>query len=334
MSEGFPLISICIPIYNRLGIIPVTLQSALSQDYPNFEVVISDNCSDDGTYEWLSAYAMTDSRIRLVRLTQNEGPVRNWQNCLTVARGNYIKFLWSDDFMCPTFLSDCMALFNDRVGFVYSSVRFFETDLSTLSPQTRYALAHKGHYVSAAFIKSVISGEDFPVSGSCALFRRSSVVEALFMEIMPNPYGLDFNKNGAGPDALMFLVAAREYSNFGHIPTALCYFGTGFGSISLSQGRRLRPFYYFAFRYFLENTYPICLSRLKTLGFFELCLWHEEDSKAQYRRIVEDIVAPIDYMFGVGLVLKYLLHVVMTFLGHVCRCLKRIGSVIRRASYV
>ena len=62
-----PLVSVGIPTFNRLIMLRRAVDSALSQDYPNLEVVISDNASTDGTQAWCEQLARRDSRVRYVR---------------------------------------------------------------------------------------------------------------------------------------------------------------------------------------------------------------------------------------------------------------------------
>jgi glycosyltransferase involved in cell wall biosynthesis len=62
-----PQITVGMPVYNERKYITETLDSLLSQTYENFEIVISDNNSQDGTYEILQQYATKDKRIKLFR---------------------------------------------------------------------------------------------------------------------------------------------------------------------------------------------------------------------------------------------------------------------------
>jgi len=65
--KNYPLVSVGMPIYNEERFIKETLESVLSQSYPNFEVVISDNCSSDSTPEIIARIAARDNRVRIIR---------------------------------------------------------------------------------------------------------------------------------------------------------------------------------------------------------------------------------------------------------------------------
>ncbi|MDD3276329.1 MAG: glycosyltransferase family 2 protein [Kiritimatiellales bacterium] len=92
-----PAVSILIPTYNYARYLPAAIESALDQDFTDFEVVISDDASTDNTEKICRSYEAKDSRIRFVRHKKNLGMVENWNWCLQQARGTYIKYLLADD---------------------------------------------------------------------------------------------------------------------------------------------------------------------------------------------------------------------------------------------
>jgi glycosyltransferase involved in cell wall biosynthesis len=94
-----PLVSICIPSYNSEEFIATTLESVLSQKFADFEVVVADDKSTDGTIPVIKAF--NDPRIRLVENEQNLGLGRNWNKVLSCARGDYVKLLGDDDVLYP-----------------------------------------------------------------------------------------------------------------------------------------------------------------------------------------------------------------------------------------
>jgi glycosyltransferase involved in cell wall biosynthesis len=98
-----PLVSVCIPSYNSEEFIATTLQSILSQTFADFEVVIADDKSTDGTIRIIQGF--NDTRIRLIENEQNLGLGRNWNKVLSCARGEYVKLLGDDDVLYP----ECLA---------------------------------------------------------------------------------------------------------------------------------------------------------------------------------------------------------------------------------
>jgi len=76
-----------------------TLDSAMAQEIPGIEILVVDNCSDDGTWEALQS--CRDPRLRLVRNDRNLGLFGNFNRCLELAQGDYLRFLCSDDRLIP-----------------------------------------------------------------------------------------------------------------------------------------------------------------------------------------------------------------------------------------
>jgi glycosyltransferase involved in cell wall biosynthesis len=92
-----PLVSVCIPAYNSAVYIKKTMESVLSQNYQNIELVVVDDCSRDNTLEIVES--VRDPRIRIVRNETNLGMTGNWNKCLAEARGDYIKLICADDIL-------------------------------------------------------------------------------------------------------------------------------------------------------------------------------------------------------------------------------------------
>ena len=104
MSQS-PFFSIIIPTYNRAEFIGMTLRSVFEQTYPHYEVIVVDNCSTDNTEELLQP-DIHANRIRFIKHDQNYERARSRNTGMSVARGDFVTFLDSDDFMYPSNLAD------------------------------------------------------------------------------------------------------------------------------------------------------------------------------------------------------------------------------------
>lgn len=93
-----PAISVLLPSFNQAEFLPEAIGSVLAQDFPDFELVISDGGSRDSSREVIASFAAQDARIRVCHPNGNPGVAGNWNHCLAQARGRYVKFLFSDDF--------------------------------------------------------------------------------------------------------------------------------------------------------------------------------------------------------------------------------------------
>ena len=103
-----PKVSIGMPIYNGEQFLPQTLDSLLNQTFKNFELIISDNASSDGTQDICQQYAAQDSRIRYVRQSTNLGASQNFNYVFEQASGEYFKWAAHDDLCAPAYLARCV----------------------------------------------------------------------------------------------------------------------------------------------------------------------------------------------------------------------------------
>jgi hypothetical protein len=92
-----PKISVLIPTYQYARFLPEAIESVLAQDFGDFELLISDDDSTDGSAEVIRRYAAKDERIRYLIHKNNIGMVPNWNWCLHQATGDYVKYLFGDD---------------------------------------------------------------------------------------------------------------------------------------------------------------------------------------------------------------------------------------------
>ncbi|MDA8427924.1 MAG: glycosyltransferase family 2 protein [Geobacteraceae bacterium] len=109
-----PKVSICIPVYNSANYLTAAVESALAQRYDSFEVLIVDDCSTDGSADIAAGFAERSSSVRFVTNVTNIGMVPNWNRCLELARGEYIKFLFGDDLLSSPHNIERLAGILDR----------------------------------------------------------------------------------------------------------------------------------------------------------------------------------------------------------------------------
>ncbi|MES2632592.1 MAG: glycosyltransferase family 2 protein [Pseudomonadota bacterium] len=121
-----PIVTIGMPVYNAIGDICRVLDSLLAQTHRDFELLISDNASTDGTSQILQDYAARDARIRHIRQPENIGANRNFQYVLDHAQGEFFMWAASDDVRSPDFLAVNLAFLQAHPDFVASTspVRF------------------------------------------------------------------------------------------------------------------------------------------------------------------------------------------------------------------
>ena len=99
MFEGCPLVSVIVPTYNRTQLLRETIESILSQTFDNFELIIVDNVSEDGTEQYVNG--LEDPRIRYFRNANNGIIAVNRNVGIQNAKGKYIAFCDDDDLWLP-----------------------------------------------------------------------------------------------------------------------------------------------------------------------------------------------------------------------------------------
>ena len=101
----FPRVSVVVPSYNNASFIEETMDSILAQTFEDFELVVADHSSSDGTWDLLQRYG-ADPRVRLLRTEPGGGAPHNWERVTAAARGELVKLVCGDDLIYP----DCLRL--------------------------------------------------------------------------------------------------------------------------------------------------------------------------------------------------------------------------------
>jgi glycosyltransferase involved in cell wall biosynthesis len=107
-----PRVSVGLPVYNGAKYLQGCLESLLSQDIEDFELLISDNASTDETEKICRSYAARDARVRYHRNSMNIGSARNYRQVFEAGRGEFFKWCSHDDVCHPGFLRRCLEVFD------------------------------------------------------------------------------------------------------------------------------------------------------------------------------------------------------------------------------
>jgi len=171
-----PTVSVCIPTYNRAQMLKESLESVLNQEFEDFELIISDNASEDETSSVVGAFG--DWKIRYVRNRRNMGQLHNWNQCLNLARGKYVTILPDDDVMMADNLQAKVELLsrNPHVGLVHSKYHIIDHEGRIVRENTNWGhgadrtsdVVERGHDVLAAMLLT-----SNMVNAPTVLFRRA-----------------------------------------------------------------------------------------------------------------------------------------------------------------
>ncbi len=112
--SSFPLVTIGIPTFNRAALIEQTLQSAIEQNYPNIEIIVSDNASTDDTSQICTLLQKKYNNISYIQQTTNIGATENFNFVLQQAKGEYFMWLGDDDWIDKNYISECQRVLEEH----------------------------------------------------------------------------------------------------------------------------------------------------------------------------------------------------------------------------
>lgn len=203
-----PLISIIIPTYQRRDKLKIALMSIMSQTYRDYEVLIMDDGSTDGTDEMV--YSFKDSRI-FYNWHKNSGSPANPRNKgIKLAKGDWIAFLDSDDSWSPDKLKICMDYCNNQVDLIYH-------DLEIKSNKQKFfgrKIVKSRQLKKPILIDLMVNGN--AISNSSVVVRKS---------LLENIGGIDEQqKLKAVEDYHTWLRIAQQSNRFFYIKKKLGYY--------------------------------------------------------------------------------------------------------------
>ncbi|KYC37131.1 family 2 glycosyl transferase [Scytonema hofmannii PCC 7110] len=188
-------VTIAIPTYNRSKLLKISLESALAQDYPDFQVLVLDNASSDDTEAVVRSFE--DSRIAYVRNESNIGIFGNWQRTVELNSSPYLSILSDDDVLLPNFIHESvLALDNHpQTGLSAAQAEFINmngvtlqvagTELSDKLPQ--------GLVSGIEFIHQIVDGRKWILRTSAVMFRADALREVGGFDLTHTKYLLDLN---------------------------------------------------------------------------------------------------------------------------------------------
>jgi glycosyltransferase involved in cell wall biosynthesis len=136
-ATGTPTVSIALPVFNGERHLAAALDSLLEQSYADFELIICDNASDDGTREICESYVARDDRVRYLGADANRGAAWNYNRGLEAATGRYFKWASHDDLCAPTYLERCVEVLDrasDSVVLAYPKTVLIDDEGRFLAP--------------------------------------------------------------------------------------------------------------------------------------------------------------------------------------------------------
>jgi glycosyltransferase involved in cell wall biosynthesis len=183
-DRAAPAVSLCVPTFNGERYLEECLRSVLAQTEADLEVLIVDDGSTDATPRMACEAAADDDRIRVYRNERNLGLVGNWNRCVELARGEWIKFVFQDDLVAPRCVAALRAAAGERFDLA-ACMRDFEFEAGIDPGTERYYRTHPtldsvfggvGAVDAATFQAAVLEhlGFNFVGEPTAVLFRREA----------------------------------------------------------------------------------------------------------------------------------------------------------------
>jgi glycosyltransferase involved in cell wall biosynthesis len=194
-------VTVAIPTYNRATLLRETLESVLTQTYPKFRLVISDNASTDETPEVVGSYS--DGRIDYIRNQHNIGMIPNFNRLIELTDTEFLMLLPDDDRLYPDYLDAVIEILerNPRAGLAHTAFDEIDLDSQVRKRASSFVKSNRPWVIEPgqAFLDRAIAS--IAVCQSSATFRTRAIREAGGMA--PD--------DGAFADIPLFLRIAQDW---------------------------------------------------------------------------------------------------------------------------
>src|SRR5215831_284112 len=159
-----PVVSVCIPTYNGAAYLSQCLDSVIRQTCQSMEILVVDDNSNDDSVAIAERYAREDKRVLIIPNKLHLGLVKNWNRCVELATGEWIKFVFQDDRIEPSCVSRMLNAIRPGVDLVVvRRVLEFEqgTPTSVQELYTNHLAVHNlpRHFADCSYIPAQAFGK-------------------------------------------------------------------------------------------------------------------------------------------------------------------------------
>lgn len=227
MSKNKPLVSISILTYNHVNYISNGLDSILSQSYDNYEIIIGDDASTDGTQEVLLKYKEKyPNKIKLLLHEYNLGVTKNCNTVLSQCRGKYFVAIGGDDQMLAEKLSTQVEYLENNLNcnMCYHNMEAFDLETDEFLYYTHYDGKGKKKRDNGTIKEAIREGVFFsPVS---LMLRMKNIPPGLYDERIP-----------IASDWLFYVDVLIKGGNIEYIDEVLGKYGRTDSNITINRGK-------------------------------------------------------------------------------------------------
>ena len=187
MESESPFFSIIMPVYNAEMYVENAIQAVLHQLYTDFELIVVDDCSSDDSYSICQELAKMDSRIALLKTSENGGAARNL--ALNHVRGKYVAFVDSDDTIDSDLLSTAHIYLKDEQidCLKFGCIEEYYDEQGKIAYGKKCYLENKIYSTSEEIRKQIVRMELIPLFGYlCNGIYRTSIISQYHLRLNEN----------------------------------------------------------------------------------------------------------------------------------------------------
>lgn len=177
------LVSVIVPNFNHLKFLPKRLHSIFEQSFQDFEVILLDDCSSDGSWDYLLKF---DEHFKVSHCIRNEfnsgSPFNQWKKGLSLAKGELIWIAESDDWADLAFLERCISYFHSsEISMVVASSFYVDSGDQQIGEVPLHI--SPGAYDGDFFAIKHMYFRNSVVNASSVVFRKSLIMENILEEL-------------------------------------------------------------------------------------------------------------------------------------------------------
>ena len=273
-NDSFPKVTICIPVRNGERTIRKTLDSLLTQDYPNCEIIVSDNCSDDDTAKIVSQYASNGVKYFFNPVLEKYGE-SNWNYILSLAEGPFIALYHADDLYTPTMVRRQVEFLkiNPKVSAVFVMSQFINEQDQPIrwgSMQLPKKLRGRDYFNYHEFLNATLEYCAF-TSVPTMMTRR---------EVINSVGNFHWQQFKSASDIDLYLRMAKEWGPIGIINEQLHKYRISEqqGTAIINKNRTELPDYFYSIDAHLNNVKNLKYVKIRSLSLYAL-------HRAHYQRL-------------------------------------------------
>lgn len=175
-----PTVSVIVPNYCHAPYLEQRIESILQQTFQDFELILLDDCSTDGSREILERYRNHPKVSGIFYNERNSGsPFKQWEKGLSKAKGDYVWIAESDDFSSPCFLERCVRILDTRpdCSIVFTSSYIVDSHSRTIREEApvKYPKHKQIRFGSRFFLYRFLCPRNTIYNAGMALVRRSAL---------------------------------------------------------------------------------------------------------------------------------------------------------------